>query len=215
MEKKGLGKVLGETEAAPQIIRDRLFRTASRQDLWERSISIIKGSKFIVEHAKNFKLVLGTSKGRDKICSLIQYSAKLVYTCNIYSNIKAVQDQLELFGEKRDDELLSARIYRTMSRNRKIFKLFKFIDEIYYIMSIAKSESTAIEVKFFDIMAHACSFMNFLLDNFIWMINTRILGSDYLHSQVDTLQYYRYLAALWRNIFNLVYTIQQLRICDK
>ena len=36
--------------------------------------------------------ILSTSKGRNTICSLIQYQAKLVYSCNINSNIPEVME---------------------------------------------------------------------------------------------------------------------------
>lgn len=189
----------------------RLARPQSRNDLWERSVNIIRGTKVIVEHARNVKMVLGTSKGRDKICSMIQYTAKLVHTCNIYSNIPLVQEQLQLLGKDRDENLLSARISSTMSKNRKIFKLFKFIDELYEIMRVARSTTTSIEQKFFDIMAHFCAFCNFLLDNIIWMINTRILGQDSMLRILKDLQYFRYVSALWRTFFNFVFSIMQLR----
>ncbi len=197
------------------LLQDRLIRVTSRQDLWEQSVNIIKNTKYIVEHAKNVKMVLGTSKGRDKLCSIIQYVAKFVYTCNIHSNIKEYQETLKNFGESRDDRLLSARIYKSMSKNRKIFNLFKFIDEIYYIMNIAKSSTNSIEMKFFDIMSHFCAFLNFALDNLVWMINTRILSHEKLVQLRPELSYYRYTSALWRTLFNFVFSIMELRWCQK
>lgn len=38
--------------------------------------------------------IMSTSKGRNKLCSLIQYQAKLIYTCTINSNIPDVQNML-------------------------------------------------------------------------------------------------------------------------
>lgn len=69
-------------------------RSVSVADIWERGIKIIRGSKVIVDQAKNAKMVLGTSKGRDEICRIIQYIAKFIYTCNVHSNIPEVQEQL-------------------------------------------------------------------------------------------------------------------------
>ena len=70
-------------------------RTKSVADLWERSVKIIRGTKVLVDQAKNAKLVLGTSKGRDKICSIIQYVARFVYVCNVHSSIPEVQEEIE------------------------------------------------------------------------------------------------------------------------
>lgn len=36
--------------------------------------------------------ILSTSKGRNKVCSVIQYHAKIVYQCHIYSNIPEVSE---------------------------------------------------------------------------------------------------------------------------
>lgn len=38
--------------------------------------------------------IMSTSKGRNKLCSLIQYQAKLIYTCTVNSNIAEVQNML-------------------------------------------------------------------------------------------------------------------------
>lgn len=64
-----------------------------------------------------------------------------------------------------------------MSKNRKIFNLFKFVDEIYYIMRISEDKSRAAQVRFFEIMAHCGAFVHFVMDNIVWMINTRIISS--------------------------------------
>lgn len=42
--------------------------------------------------------ILSTSKGRNKICSLIQYQAKLIYTTTTNSNIPEVQEMLMYFS---------------------------------------------------------------------------------------------------------------------
>ncbi len=63
-----------------------------------------------------------------------------------------------------------------MRKNRKIFNLFKFIDEIYYIMKISKDKTSAAYIRFFEIMAHCGAFSYFLLDNVLWLINTKIIS---------------------------------------
>lgn len=63
-----------------------------------------------------------------------------------------------------------------MRKNRKIFNLFKFIDEIYYIMRIMDDKASAVHIRFFEIMAHCGAFSYFLLDNVLWLINTKIIS---------------------------------------
>lgn len=76
-------------------LRNNLVKSESIHNFWERGFKIIRGTTVLVNQAKKVKMVLGSSKGRDKICSIIQYSAKLVYTCNMYSNIPKIQDELK------------------------------------------------------------------------------------------------------------------------
>ena len=67
-----------------------------------------------------------------------------------------------------------------MSKNRKIFNLFKFIDEIYNIMKLFDDKSKEVHTRFFEIMAHCGAFIHFFLDNVVWMINTRIISKQIL-----------------------------------
>lgn len=156
--------------------RHMIVSSESVNRLVERSMILIKGTKALAEQAKNMKAILGSSKGRDKICSMIQYTAKVVYTCNIHSNIQGVQEEMMRFGKMREDKLMSARIYTSMSKNRKIFNLFKSIDEIYYILKINNDLRKEPHLKFFSILSHVGACCYYFLDNFIWMINTRIIS---------------------------------------
>lgn len=51
-------------------------------------------SKLAYKLAEVTTNILSTSKGRNKICSLIQYHAKLIYTSTINSNIPEVKEML-------------------------------------------------------------------------------------------------------------------------
>jgi hypothetical protein len=41
--------------------------------------------KYVASYVSAFSMVMKTSKGRDKICSIFQYGAALYYSCNKYS----------------------------------------------------------------------------------------------------------------------------------
>jgi hypothetical protein len=71
--------------------RGQIRPSESSHGIWERSIKIIQGTQVIIEQAQHLKTVLGTSKGRDKICSMIQYISKFIYICQIHSNIEEIQ----------------------------------------------------------------------------------------------------------------------------
>lgn len=59
--------------------------------------SLVLGNKgyfsmMLYKFAETSYNILSTSKGRNTICSLIQYQAKLIYSCNINSNIPEVAE---------------------------------------------------------------------------------------------------------------------------
>lgn len=49
-------------------------------------------SRLIYKAAEVLTNILSTSKGRNKVCSLIQYHAKLIYSCHSNSNIPEVAE---------------------------------------------------------------------------------------------------------------------------
>lgn len=102
-----------------------------------------------------------------------------------------------------------------MSRNRKIFNLFKFIDEIYHILRINNDTSKEIYIRFFDIMAHAGALFHFILDNLLWMVSTRIINAEFFLQNIEHLKHYRYMTSMWRNIFNLIYSVLEIGVYQR
>jgi hypothetical protein len=47
--------------------------------------------KYVASYVSAFTMVMKTSRGRDKICSIFQYVAELYYACNKYSEIPEVR----------------------------------------------------------------------------------------------------------------------------
>jgi hypothetical protein len=72
---------------------------------------------------------------------------------------------------------MSARVHMSMSRNRKIFNLFKFVDELYHILRVNSDKAKEPYLRFFSTLAHCGSFFYYALDNLIFMVNTRIVSS--------------------------------------
>ena len=93
---------------------------------------------FLVHASRAMSNMLSSTKGRKKICSLIQYMAKFRYYCNIHSNIPAIAAQFANIPNKKN-ALMSGRIMSQMSKNKKIFKLFKFVDAFYQITELARN----------------------------------------------------------------------------
>lgn|SRR3990167_158349 len=117
--------------------------------------------------------LLRTSKGRNNFCQLIQYQAQLFYECQVNSNIPEIQEMIMHLGKPKKI-LLSGRIYSTMSKHRKIFNLFKFIDELTRIQKVVGDKRLPTYMKILTSLSHTGSFFYYMLDNFIWLIYSNI-----------------------------------------
>lgn len=77
-------------------------------------------------------------------------------------------------GNKPSKVLLSGRIYSTMSKHRKIFNLFKFIDEVTAMSKILNNNKIPGYLKVLDFSGHLGSFFYFVFDNFLWLCYSNI-----------------------------------------
>jgi hypothetical protein len=136
--------------------------------------------KVLVEFSRMMANAMSSSKGRNKICGLIQYAAKMKYYCNIHSNIPEVREAMRKLHEMKP--LMSARIATTMSKNKKIFKFLKFIDEFYKLNELAKNKKKHPKfLLYMLLMSKVGSFFYCILDNFLWAINTGIFSKGILN----------------------------------
>lgn len=112
---------------------------------------------------------------------------------------------------------MSARVHASMSRNRKIFNLFKFIDELYHMLRVNSDKHKELYLRFFATLSHCGAFFYYALDNLIFLINTRVVsrpaspGSTLMDENQPAFKYYRYVASMWRTVFNLIHTVLELR----
>lgn len=85
-----------------------------------------------------FSMLMKTCKGRDKICSFIQYSADFYYHCNKYSEIEVVQKAFKIGA--LNGAIVALKLRNSMKNSRKIFKFLKFIDHISSIIKKVTSD---------------------------------------------------------------------------
>ncbi len=71
---------------------------------------------------------MSSSKGRDKICGIIQYFAKIVALTAKKSNINKVK--MSFKNKEMKVHLVCFRIYKSLSQARKIFRFLKFVEVI-------------------------------------------------------------------------------------
>lgn len=72
--------------------------------------------------------------------------------------------------------LLSGRIYSTMSKHRKIFNLFKFVDSVASMHKVVTDSKIPLYLKVLEFLSHLGSFFYFIFDNFLWTIHSNILN---------------------------------------
>lgn len=123
-----------------------------------------------------FTMMMKTCKGRDKICSVIQYLADFYYNCNKYSEIPEVLAAFR--SNEHAPAIVAYRVRATMKNTRKIFKFLKFIDQMASIIKNLSSKKP-VYLKCVVILEHLMAFFSNLFDNIIWGINTEILSIWY------------------------------------
>ena len=116
--------------------------------------------------------VMKSSRGRSKFFGMIQYTAKLVYYCQIYSNIEGIKARLK--KEDKAKFLISGRIMTNLRKNRKIFKLLKFVEEIQKLEKIKESKEF-IWLKIARTLIYLMGAMSYISDNLMWCSDTKIL----------------------------------------
>lgn len=112
--------------------------------------------------------------------------------------------------------LLSGKIYSTMSKHRKIFNLFKFIDEVTAMQKVLNKKNIPGYLRALDFFSHLGSFFFFIFDNFLWLCHTNISSR---RSSVNfipevKLTYFKYLKDLGsfsRICINLVTNVLYLK----
>jgi len=120
------------------------------------------------EGAKGHSLsdLLKKSKGRDKMCALIQYTAGLGLQCVNNTNLPETME-----WAKTEEGLAFCKtaksVYNSMSKGRKVFRFLAFYDEIGSMQSVWK-KSHPLFVRLLLFLSHFCSFGYFLLDNLVW-----------------------------------------------
>lgn len=197
--------------AAKELRKLALTRTYSSQEEIIRASSIafksvqVGVSLTVKETSRITSHLMSTSRGRNKICGVIQYAAKLVYNCKIYSNIPEIAYRMKNL-ENAKNELISGRIMQEMSKGRKIFRFLKFIEELNKVFELQRSDKPPI-LKLMKILDKISSFFYYILDNFMWGVNTGIFPITVTSSRYQQLDYVKDMASFWRNCFNLMISV--------
>jgi hypothetical protein len=140
-------------------------------------VAQISDGKYVVQSMGSFWLdcityitaILNTSKGRDKILGLIQYSCFLYKECmkDYLTNQKIRDWPVSLKNAKN--------IQVSMTNGRKIFRFLKWLDEIPKIMKCI-SDPNADRVVLLKLFSHTCSLLYYFFDNLVWAASIGIIS---------------------------------------
>jgi len=161
----------------------------------------VYSGQFLVSTASSVSSLMSSSKGRDKICSFIQYCAHFYFTCVENSNIPEVQLQYKN-GEFKSARLC-LKIKESMSQGRKIFRFLKFLDELKTIQNFLKTTNKPLILKVLITLRHVSSFFYYILDNTLWGVKTGVLSEYVDHDTYKVWKYKKNWFSLFRNILQL------------
>jgi len=120
---------------------------------------------------------MSSSKGRDKICGIVQYFAKIIALSAKKSNINRVQEQFN--NKEMKLHLVCFRIYKSLSQARKIFRFLKFVEVIEDIIILGNrciDDEKLIKKIYLMLFSKVSSFFYYLFDNFVWFCRSEILN---------------------------------------
>lgn len=100
--------------------------------------------------------------------------------------------------------IVAKRIETNLSSGRKIFRLFKYFDELAEIIKHArtsKADNLSLEIIFY--CSKICAFFYFLLDNIVWFSSIKVI-SKYIAYNIkwkktkDIFSFARCIFEIWR-----------------
>eukprot|EP00357_Protocruzia_adherens_P022562 CAMPEP_0115014782 /NCGR_PEP_ID=MMETSP0216-20121206/26310_1 /TAXON_ID=223996 /ORGANISM="Protocruzia adherens, Strain Boccale" /LENGTH=380 /DNA_ID=CAMNT_0002384641 /DNA_START=149 /DNA_END=1291 /DNA_ORIENTATION=+ len=142
--------------------------------------------------------LMTTTKGRDKICSIIQYCAKLYAACVQNSNLpETVKFTQTLEGMKSLDT--AKRVSDSMSQGRKAFRFMKFVVELSKLRQVYNKKAVFLR-KILLYSIHTCSFIYYFFDHLVWLASMGIIMQ-----RVVLLNWKK-----WKDIFSLAKAFLQL-----
>ena len=159
--------------------------TLPRQPSFARNESFANLRDFITDHIghskqvltvlKNIDQVMASSKGRDKLCGIVQYIAKMIALSAIESNLDHVQYAYS--NQQMKVHLVALRTWKSLSQARKIFRFLKFIGVVEDITKAGKKAGNNPSlVNYLELLGNVSSFFYYILDNIVWFIHSQILN---------------------------------------
>ncbi|CAG9323707.1 unnamed protein product [Blepharisma stoltei] len=125
---------------------------------------------FVSITSNSISHVMRTTKGKEKLLALAQYSSEL-YKLTMFDYLKANKIQEWPIKVKNFHE-----IEKSMKNGRKLMRVLMFFDELNVIEKIWTTNRTLDFVKILRILAHFASTVYYILDNLVWLADIGIIS---------------------------------------
>ncbi|KAL4506780.1 hypothetical protein ABPG72_001201 [Tetrahymena utriculariae] len=152
--------------------------------------------------------VMKSSKGRDKICQIIQYSSDLTHACYQHSNIENIQKQY-LEGLLKGPKVAN-NVKHSIKNGRKIFKLFNFLLEFKRIQMVIEKRKPIL-YKIALILCRITNFFYYLFDNILWATKIGKFSNLITHSP-KTIKLLKDLFCFAKTIIKIIISVYK---CQK
>lgn len=126
---------------------------------------------------------LSNTDARDSLTEIFQYSARLIA------------------GVSPSHELVSRRVYRSLSEGRKIYRLFKFIPEMNALMHMQEADTLLRSLGSFQSVT---AIVFYVLDNWIYLLETVKRKS---RGDIRPFKYVKNRVALLRTLLSFIITL--------
>ena len=163
--------------------------------------------------ANSVSNILSSTRGREKVLSLIQYAAQLYKeTMKSYVLYKNIESPISLKNAKS--------IERSMSNGRKLFRVLMFVDEYANIEKIVKTSNLYNGDGALKLLSHCASFVYYILDNLVWAADIGIINKFIYNANIkwkltkDLASLTRCICELILSFFNIRETQKKLKVLE-
>lgn len=132
----------------------------------------------VVKTAYSLTAIMESSKGKDRLLSIVQYSADLYKDC--MKDYIAERDIVEWPLSMRN----AKNIKKAMSQGRKIFRLFKFMDEIANADAHFQRIHRPTTLLILQCINDFFSFWYYVTDNIVWFASIGLIGKYIVRLQI-------------------------------
>ena len=134
----------------------------------ESLLMLSTGSHLVKYVSTHTSSILKSSKGRDKILGFIQYLLDVYKECMLdYLSSRRVR---EWPAALRNSKIIAT----SLKTGRKLFRLFRWIDETTQIFK--QLEKPLTKIRLVKILKHAANAFYYLLDNLVWLAKIGIVS---------------------------------------